>query len=84
MYKNCAKHIVYIKNTKFQWKTWRDVYLLNFRNELNSKSIKGYLRYKTISSQNVPSEPQIKNFLFRRKVMFRSQDFQVFVFLTIP
>ena len=45
---------------------------------------KGYLRYKTITSQNVPSEAQIKNFLFRRKIMFRSQDIQVFVFLTIP
>ena len=46
--------------------------------------VKGYLRYKTVTSQNVPSEAQIKNFLFRRKIMFRSQDIQVFVFLTIP
>ena len=44
---------------------------------------KSYLRYKTITSQNVLSEAQVKNFLFRRKVMFRSQDIQVFVFLTI-
>ena len=42
--------------------------------------VKGYLRYKTITSQNVSSEAQIKNFLFRRKIMFRSQDIQVFVF----
>ena len=34
--------------------------------------LKGYLRYKTIMS----SEALLKNFLFRRKVMFRSQDFQ--------
>ena len=26
------------------------------------KEIKGYLRYKTITFQNVPSKPQIKNF----------------------
>ena len=37
-------------------------------------ALKGYLRHKTITSQNVPSEAQIKNFLFRRKTMFRSQD----------
>ena len=49
-----------------------------------AKQLKGYLHYKTITSQNVPSEAQIKNFLFRRKNMFRSQDIQVFVFLTIP
>ena len=45
---------------------------------------KDYLHYKTITSQIVPSETQIKNFLFRRKIMFRSQDIQVFVFLTNP
>ena len=46
--------------------------------------LKGYLRYKMITSQNVPSEAQIRNFLFHRKIMFCSQDIQVFVFLTIP
>ena len=45
---------------------------------------KGYLRYKTITSQNVPSKAQIKNFLFRTKTVFHSQDIQVSVFLTIP
>ena len=45
--------------------------------------IKGCLRYKMKTSQNVSSEAQIKNFLFRWKIMFRSQDIQVFVFLTI-
>ena len=45
---------------------------------------KGYLRYKMKTSQNVPSEAQIKNFLFHRKIMSCSQDIQVFVFLTIP
>ena len=42
--------------------------------------LKGYLHYKMITSQNVSSESQIKNFLFHRKIMFRSQDIQVFVF----
>ena len=46
--------------------------------------LKGYLCYKTITSQNVPSEAQIKNFLFQREMIFCSQDIQVFVFLTIP
>ena len=29
--------------------------------------IKGYLRYKTIASQNVPSKAQIKNFFISKK-----------------
>ena len=36
-----------------------------------------------ITSQNVSSVAQVKNFLFCRKVMFHPQDIQVFVFLTI-
>ena len=28
-----------------------------------AKQLKGYLHYKTITSQNVPSEAQIKNFV---------------------
>ena len=47
------------------------------------RDIKGYLRYKTITSQNVSSEALVKNFLIYRKVMFCSQDIQVFVFPTI-
>ena len=43
--------------------------------------LKGYLRFKMITSQNVSFE---EFFLFRRKVIFRSQDVQVFVLLTIP
>ena len=46
--------------------------------------LKGYLHYTKITSQNVSFEVQIKNFLFRRKITFRSQDIQVFVFLDIP
>ena len=37
----------------------------------------GYLHYKLITSQNVPSEA------FHRKLMFHSRDISVFVFLTI-
>ena len=44
--------------------------------------IKGYLRYKKITSQNGSSEAQVKVFLFHRKVMFCSH--YVFVFLNIP
>ena len=46
-------------------------------------ALKGYLRYKTITSQNVSSEAQIKNFFCVVEIIFRSQDIQVFVFLTI-
>ena len=45
---------------------------------------KGYLRYKTITSQNVSSEAQVIIFLFRRKVMFLIKDIQFFVSLAIP
>ena len=48
------------------------------------KYFKGYLRYKMIISQNVSSEAQIKNFLFRRKIIFCSQDIQVFAFFSHP
>ena len=46
--------------------------------------IRGYFCYKMITSQNVSAEHRLIFFLFRRKVMFCSQDIQVFVFLTIP
>ena len=46
--------------------------------------VKGYLRYKTITPKNVLSEAQFQNFLFCRKIMFCSQDIQVFLFLVIP
>ena len=57
--------------------------ILKARAISREKLLKGYLRYKIITSQNVLCEAQIKNFLFRGKIMFRSQDIQVFVFLTI-
>ena len=56
--------------------------ILKARAISREKLLKGYLRYK-ITSQNVLCEAQIKNFLFRGKIMFRSQDIQVFVFLII-
>ena len=46
--------------------------------------VKGYLRYKMMTFRNLPSEAQVKNILFHRKVMFRSQDIQVFVLLIVP
>ena len=45
--------------------------------------IKGYLCHKTITSQNVSSEEQVKNFLYCRKVTFPSQDIKIFIFLTV-
>ena len=46
--------------------------------------IKGYLCYKTITPQICCLRHSLRIFLFRRKVMFRSRDIQVFVFLAIP
>ena len=41
--------------------------------------------YSTKQQQkNVPSEVQVKYFMFHRNAMFLYWDFQVFVFLTIP
>ena len=46
--------------------------------------VKVYLHCKTITSKIVSSEANAKIFLFRIKVLFRSQDIQDFVFFTIP
>ena len=52
--------------------------------EIENKLKVTYLRYKTITSQNMSSEAQIKNFFISQKIFyFRSQDIQVFVFLKI-
>ena len=57
----------------------------HLQSKINDKKayIKDYLRYKMITSQNLASEAQVKNFLFHRKVMFRSRVIQVFVFLKV-
>ena len=47
-------------------------------------AVKGYLCYKTITSQDVSFKARVNFFLFRRKVMFCSQDIQAFVFSTMP
>ena len=39
---------------------------------------------KTATSENVSFKARVNFFLFRRKVMFRSQDIQAFVFSTMP
>ena len=49
-----------------------------------SYKIKGYFRYKTTTTQKVSFEAQVQIFFILSKVMFRSQDIQVFVYLTIP
>ena len=45
---------------------------------------KGYLCFRMITSQNVSSEVQIKDFFISWKNYVSSQDIQIFVFLTIP
>ena len=42
--------------------------------------VKDYLWHKMITSQNVSSEAQVKNFFLFHRNLFRSQDIQVFVF----
>ena len=46
--------------------------------------IKGYVRYKGYLLKMCHLRHRLRSFSFRRKVMFRSQHIQVFVFLTIP
>ena len=69
----------------YLWAMWNSDLAINFPPFFVSslREFKDYVHYKTIISQNVLFEAQIKNFLFCGKVMFRSQDIQVFVFLTI-
>ena len=84
--KNCFRHmllyyVLYGSSQSYIFGCFNRVPLLqNFTKDMK---FKGYLHYKTIISQIASSEAQVKNFLFRRKVMFCSQDIQVFVFLTI-
>ena len=40
--------------------------------KLVTEELKGYLCHKTITSQTVSSEVQVKNFFFFRKVIFHS------------
>ena len=46
----------------------------NFKNQYfqtrGINELKAYLCYKTITSQNVSSESQVKNFLFRRRLYY--------------
>ena len=46
--------------------------------------LKGYFQCKTVTSQNVSSEAQVKNFLFRRNVMFLSRGIQFFCIFNHP
>ena len=53
--------------------------------QLKAKCVfKGYLYEKMITSQNVSSEAQVKNFFIHRKIMFHSEDIQVVIFVIIP
>ena len=59
------------------------IYYVNMPLTLLNMRLNGYLCYKTITSQNVPSDAQVIFFLFHIKVIFCSRDIQVFEFLTI-
>ena len=50
----------------------------------NDDLLKGYFHCKTVTSQNVSSEAQVKNFLFRRNVMFLSRGIQFFCIFNHP
>ena len=65
-----------------KWKTWEKCF--DIKHFFGPNIIKGYTCYEAMTFQKVLCEAQVKNFLLQRKVMFCSQDIQVFVFLTIP
>ena len=46
------------------------------------RKLKSYCHYKTIKLCHM--RHRLRIFLFHRKVLFHSQDIQVFIFLTIP
>ena len=50
----------------------------------NKKNYKGYLCYKTVTSQDASSDGQVKNFFISCKSYVLFSRIQVFVFLTIP
>ena len=64
--------------------SFRNLLPMGFHTIYDMSMLKGYLCNKTIIPQNVLSEAQVKIFLFCRKVMFRSHNIQVSVFLAIP
>ena len=43
--------------------------------------LKGHLLYKSILSHKTALDVQLMNFLFDEKMVFRSQDIEIFVFL---
>ena len=49
-----------------------------------TESLKDYLHYKTMTSQNVSSETQINNFFISQKNYVPFSRYSSFVFLTIP
>ena len=56
----------------------------NEKTRIKWKLLKGYLCYKMILPNLCHLKHSLRIFLFSRKVMFRSQDIQPYVFLTIP
>ena len=52
--------------------------VLKLQKKDNALTIKGYLRYKMITSQNVPSEAQIKNFVKNYVPFLRYSSFCIF------
>ena len=52
-----------------------------FESVSSTISLKGYLRDKTILCHKAAIDAQLMDFLFEEKIMFRSQDIEIFVFL---
>ena len=57
----------------------KQLYLL----KASQLAVKGYLCYQMITSRNVSSDAQVKNFFHFLEKLFCSQDIQVLVFSTI-
>ena len=87
--KGCSPHLInHLSYTKechlWTWWSWSKLSIdtppSDFFQMLYYKDFKGYLHYKTLTSQNLSSEAQVKIFLFRIKIIFHSQDIHVFAF----
>ena len=54
--------------------------ITNLKNLIGNKSLKGYLCYKIIIC-HIALDVELINFLFEEKIIIRSQDIEIFVFL---
>ena len=66
VYANCTKHIVYIANTKFQWRTYRHINIKNFRKESNRKKFKKRIHFVYSKRHNLQRDTSFRGVYFLR------------------